>query len=140
MLGVPTALKGFFPGDDAQETDVYDLIALTPALNTAVDLLWNNRGTAGPVTPTNYTAKIVSLLLVNGGASAGKFTLYALNTVAATSSFIPVAEYYLAATSALQVSTDQFRVNAPPNCKFQVIASTSGDVVASARYIKGAGQ
>ena len=140
MWGVPTALKGFFPGDDAQDTDVYDLIALTPALGVATDLLWNNRGTGGPVTPTNFSAKIVSLWLVNGGASAGKFTIYAFNTVAATSAFIPVAEYYLAATSAIQVSTDQFRLIAPPNCKFQVVASTSGDVVATARYIKGAGQ
>ena len=139
MWGVPTSLKGYFPGDDATDTDEFTLSALAVNPNVTTDLLWQNKGTTSPITPTNYTLKIVSLWLTNKSASAGVVTVYALNTVAATSAFTPVAEYSLAANASFQVSTDQFRVLAPPNCKFQVIAGVTADVIATARYIKGAG-
>jgi len=139
MWGVPTSLKGFFPGDDAADPDTFSLVALAANPGVATDLLWQNQGSTGPITPTNYVEKVVSLWLVNKQGSAGSVTLYALNTVAATSAFTPVAEYELAATSAFQVSTEQMRILAPPNCKFQVVATVTADVVATARYIKGAG-
>jgi len=138
--GVPPTLKGFFPGDDGQDPDIYTLVALNINPATTTDLLWQNKGTTGPITPTNFTAKILSLWIVGPTATGGKVTLYTLNTVAASSAFTPVAEYYLAANSSFQVSSENFRALAPPNCKFQVIASMSADVVATARYLKGAGQ
>jgi len=139
MWGTPPTLKGFFPGDDAQDPDIFDLVALNINPATTTDLLWQGFGTAGPITPTNYVEKIVSLWLANKGGTGGNVTIYALNTVAATSAFVPVAEYYLAADSSFQVSTEQFRILAPPNCKFQVVTTTTADVVAAARYVKGAG-
>jgi hypothetical protein len=140
MLGISPTLKGFFPGDDAQDVDIYSLSALNVNPNSATDLLWNGQGTAGPVTPVNYVAMIYSLWLVNKGASAGSVTIYSLNTQASTSSFTPIGEYYLAAGGAFQVSNERFRLVAPPNCKFQVLSSVTADVIANARYLKGAGQ
>ncbi len=138
--GVPPSLKGFFPGDDGQDLNAYTLVALNTAPAVTTDLLWMNKGTTGPITPTNFTAKIVSLWLNNPTATAGKVQIFSLNTVAASSAFTPVAEFTLAANTAFQVSTDNFRVLAPPNCKFQVVSAFSGDVIATARYLKGAGQ
>jgi len=140
MWGTPELLKGFFPGDDAQEADVFMLVSLNSNPNVTTDLLWNNQGTTGPITPTNFVEKVQQVSFVNRSAAGGTFTIYALNTVAATSSFTPVAEYYVAATAAFLLTGETIRVNAPPNCKLQFICTTTGDVVATARYIKGAGQ
>jgi hypothetical protein len=139
MWGVPPTLKGFFPGDDQQDPDVFNLVALAVNPNTTTDLLWQNQGSTGPITPTNFTLVLKVIALVNASGSAGKFTIYALNTVAASSAFTPVAEYYLAAGSAELYSNEHLHVVAPPNCKFQVLTTVTGDVVATARYIKGAG-
>ena len=140
MWGTPTSLKGFFPGDDAQDPDIFALVAQNINPNVATDLLWNNQGTVGPITPPNYTLKITVMEIVNLGSGTGKVQLNAQNTVAATSATIPEFEVYLAASSTQTFTTELFRALAPPNCKFQVVAATTCDVVALARYIKGAGQ
>jgi hypothetical protein len=144
MWGVPTSLKGFFPGDDIQDPDVYALVGLAvgplSATGVGTDLLWNGLGTTGPITPTNYVAKIVSLSIASKAASGQEVTLYVTNTVLASSSIYPVGVFALGVQGGLQVSTENFRLNAPPNTKFQAAASISADVVALARYIKGAGQ
>jgi len=140
MWGVPPSLKGFFPGDDAQDPDIFALVAQNVNPNTLTDLLWNNLGTLGPITPTNYTLKITVMEIVNLGSGTGKVQLNAQNTVAATSATIPEFEVYVAATSTQTFTTELFRALAPPNCKFQVVSATTCDVVALARYIKGAGQ
>ena len=139
MLGVPPTLKGFFPGDDSEDPDCFTLVALASNPGVTNDLLWQNQGSTGPITPTNFTLKIFNLWLINRTAAGGTFTLYAFNTVAASSAFTPVAEYYLATDSALQVSSERFRALAPPNCKFQFVSTVTGDCVATARYVKGAG-
>jgi hypothetical protein len=146
MWGVPTSLKGFFPGDDAQDPDIYVLVgnAVGPLTGgAATDLLWQNQGSTGPITPTNYVAKITALTIASGASSGQEITIYALNTVAATSALTPVGRFTLPGQQAggsIQFNADTMRLLAPPNCKFQAAAAISADIVALARYVKGAGQ
>ena len=138
MWGVPTSLKGFFPGDDMQDPDCYVLV-LSPAGPTPADMLWQNTGSTGPVTPTNFTAKIVNFMAASAAASGQEIKVFAQNVVAATSAQTLIGVFALGVQGAVQVSTENFRLLAPPNTKFQVSAAISADVVALARYVKGAG-
>jgi hypothetical protein len=145
MWGVPPSLKGFFPGDDGQDADIYVLVgtAVGPlAAGVATDLLWQNQGSTGPITPANYTAKITALTIASGASSGQEVTLYAFNTVAATSALTPIGRFTLPGQQvgpSVQFQSETMRLLAPPNCKFQAAATISADIVALARYLRGAG-
>lgn len=137
MWGVPKSLNGFFPGDDAQDPDLFALVGL--AIGPTADLLWNNQGSTGPVTPNHYTAKIVELFVANNSLSS-QATIVKISVVNATSTTYPVAEVGVAAQANFHSATDQFRLDAPPGFKFQASSAFTADIIALAKYVKGAGQ